>query len=84
MPDQIRLITQELDGRRIAYHSETVFRVQLGRGSKGSYSDRFRVIGNLAQAVLLFNGLNVGNGYKARLLMEGANRLVLARKKAGN
>lgn len=67
-----------LDGKRIAYTDQTEFLVQIGRG-KSAYRTRYRVVGNLAQAVLLFNGINVGYGYKKRLLMPSANKPLLAR-----
>ena len=73
------LRVNELDGRRIAYSSETEFLVQVGRG-RSSYRTRYTVRGNLAQAVLLFNGINIGNGYKKRLVSWGFNRPVLARQ----
>ena len=50
-------------------------------------NDRSRVVfwssdwrGNLAQAVHLFNGLNISNGYKKRLVSWSFNRPVLARQ----
>lgn len=67
-----------LDGKRIAYTDQTEFLVQVGRG-KSAYHTRYRVVGSLAQSVLLFNGINVGYGYKKRLLMPSANKPVLAR-----
>ena len=73
------LRTNELDGRRVAYSSETEFLVQVGLG-RGSYRTRYAVRGNLAQAVHLFNGLNIGNGYKKRLVSWGFNRPVIARQ----
>lgn len=64
----------ELDGKRIAYHKDTEFLVQVGRGPKGSYRNRYSIKGNLAQAVMWYNGINIGNGYKKRLLMPSASR----------
>ena len=59
---------QELDGKRIAYHSTTQFLVQVGKG-KSSYRTKYVIKGNLSQAVMYYNGINLGNGYKKRLLM---------------
>lgn len=59
---------QELDGKRIAYHSATVFLVQTGKG-KGSYRTKYSIVGNLTKAVMYYNGINIGRGYKKRLLM---------------
>ena len=71
--------TATLDGKRITYTDQTVFAVQVGRYAKGSYFNRYSFTGNLAQAVGYFNAINIGNGYKKRLIMVGANKPVLAR-----
>lgn len=75
----IKLLENELNGKKIAYHSESEFLVQLGKGSKGSYHTRYSFKGNLGQAVLYFNGLNVGNGYKKRLVCWSLNKPILAK-----
>jgi len=69
----------EIDGKKIAFCEETDFLVQVGRW-KGSYQTRYSFKGNLAQAVLYYRGINIGNGYKKRLLMPSCSkRPVLAR-----
>lgn len=73
-------IHSTLDGKRIAYTPETTFLVQVGRGSKGSYKTRYSFKGNLAQAVFYYNCINVGYGYKKRLMMPSSNKPVLARQ----
>lgn len=75
--NQIKTITQELDGEKIAYCSETLFTVDVGRYSKGKYKTKYSFKGNLGQAVFYYRCLNVGKGYKARLTMNGK---VLRRK----
>lgn len=74
----MQLKTATLDGRRIAYANTTVFEVQVGRG-RSAYHTRYSIIGNLAQACLYYRGINIGNGYKKRLLAPGFNKPVLAR-----
>ena len=72
--------TAELDGERIAYSEDTEFLVQIGRG-KGSYTTKWRFKGNLHTACVYYRGLNVGYGYKKRLLMPSCSkRPVLARQ----
>jgi hypothetical protein len=71
--------TQELDSKLIAYHVSTAFLVQIWRG-KSAYRTKYKIVGNLTQAVLYYNGLNVGNGYKKRLLMPSARNAILARQ----
>lgn len=63
-----------LDGKRIAYHKNTVFLVQVGKGPKGSYKTSYKFTGNLAKAVMYYNAINIGNGYKKRLLMPSSSR----------
>ena len=69
-----------LDGRLIAYHDQTDFLVQVGKG-KSSYQTRYKFTGNLSAAVMHFNGINLGMGYKKRLLAPSFNKPLLARQK---
>ena len=71
--------TATLDGKRIAYTDHTEFLVEIGRGEKGAYRTRYSIKGNLAQAVMYFNCLNIGNGYKKRLRAPSFNKPILAR-----
>jgi len=72
-------IENELDGRKIVYHYLTEFIVQVGLRKKGSYRTKYRVHGNLTQAVRLYNAINIGNGYKKRLIAPSLNKPLLAR-----
>jgi hypothetical protein len=78
--ENIRFIHQELNGKRIAYTNQTRFVVQVGRNRKAGYQTRYVVTGNLAQAVGWYNGINIGNGYKKRLICHELNKPVLARQ----
>ena len=69
--------TAELDGKRIAYTQETEFKIQIGKG-RGAYKTHCTIIGDLAHAVAWYNGFNIGNGYKKRLLAPSMNKPVLA------
>jgi hypothetical protein len=73
----VKLYVNELDGKKVAYSSETHFYVDVGKGPKGSYKNRHHNMGSLVQAVTVFNSINIGNGHKKRLRMENE---VLARK----
>jgi len=77
--ENIKLITKELNGKKIAYSSETLFEVQLGKGSS-SYKTRYSFKGDLGKAVFHYNCLNIGNGYKKRLRAQGMNKPILARQ----
>jgi hypothetical protein len=76
----MRIIEATLDGKRIAYTDTTDFLVQVGRYSKGAYKTKYRIIGNLGQAVSWYNGINIGNGYKKRLYVPSFNKPLLARE----
>ena len=77
----MELKTSILNGKQIAYSSETEFLVQVGKGSKGAYRTRYSFTGNLYQAVLYYNCINIGNGYKKRLYMPSCSKNpVLARQ----
>jgi hypothetical protein len=69
----IKLRQDTLDGKLIGYHSKTEFYIQIGKGKKGSYRNRMTIVGNLGRAVFWYLSLNIGNGYKKRLVMAGSN-----------
>ena len=66
--------TAIIDNRRIAFTASTEFLVQVGKGEKGAYSTRYCVKGDPARAVLLFDAINIGRGYKKRLLMPSCSK----------
>ena len=70
--------TVELDGARIAYTSETIFKIQVGRG-RSAYKTKYAIVGNIHKAVGVYRCINIGNGYKKRLYVESFNKPVLAR-----
>lgn len=75
----MKLLTATLDGKRIAYTDETVFIVQIGKG-RSAYKTKTRHEGKLSEAVFNYRCINIGNGFKKRLLMLGANKPILARQ----
>ena len=74
----MKLLYGILNGEHIAYHDQTEFLVQVGKG-KSAYKTKYRFAGKLSMAVLHYNGINIGNGYKKRLLM---NDKTLAKSKS--
>ena len=70
--------TATLDGNKVIYTDDTEFLVQTGHKSS-KYQTRYVFRGNLHQACLYYRGINIGHGYKKRLIMPGAIRPVLAR-----
>ena len=69
----IQIMNVELNGKNIAYTNQTEFLVQIGK-DKGSYKTKYRFVGNLHQAVMYYNAINIGNGYKKRLLMPSCSK----------
>ena len=76
----VTLKTAELNGKKIGYCSETEFLVQVGKGSKGAYSTVYSFRGGLGRAVFYYDAINIGNGYKKRLLMPSSKKPILARQ----
>ena len=68
-----------LNGKRICYTDDTEFLVQTGKG-RSEYRTQWRFVGQLERALIHYNGINVGNGYKKRLLVPSFNKPVLARE----
>ena len=77
--NEVEIITAELDGKPVAFSTETEFLVQVGRGA-GAYKTRYSIKGSLGQAVWYYKCINIGNGYKKRLLMPSSPKPVLARQ----
>lgn len=75
----MKFITATLDNKRICYTDCTEFFVQIGR-YKSKYKTKYKFVGNLGQACLYYNGINVGRGYKKRLYVPSFNKPVLARQ----
>ena len=69
-----------LDGKYVGYTSETEFLVQTGKG-KDSYKTQYSFKGRLELALFYYRSINIGNGYKKRLLMPSCSKNpVLARQ----
>lgn len=77
MDIEIRTVT--LDGKKVAYSSDTEFLVQVGK-NRGAYRTRYRFTGNIHQAVAYYKAINVGLGYKKRLYVPSFNKPTLAKQ----
>ena len=76
----MELLNDTIDNKSISYTNETRFLVQVGRGAKGGYSTKYAFTGKLRAAVLYYNSVNVGNGYKKRLYAPALVNPVLAKQ----
>jgi hypothetical protein len=62
-----------VNGKGIAYSSETIFLVQVGK-NRSAYWNRFAFKGELHRALQHFDAINVSYGYKKRLLMPSCSK----------
>ena len=58
---------------------KVVWRVQIGRYSKGAYKTRNSFYG-AAQALWYYHAVNIGKGYKKRLIKEEGGKTVTVAK----
>ena len=65
-----------------ALSNESLFLVEVGRNSKGSYKTRYSFQGHADLAVLRYSCTPIGPGYKKRLAMVGKDgkKTVLVRE----
>lgn len=75
----IELKTVTLDGKKLAYTSETLFLVQVGK-NRGAYRTKYTFKGDPFEAAKYYRGLNVGLGYKKRLYVPSFNKPTLAKQ----
>lgn len=68
-----------LNGKSIIFHKKNVILIQVGKG-KQTYKTRYSFTANeFSNCVMLYNGINIGNGYKKRLVCNELNKPLLAR-----
>ncbi len=77
------MLTASINGKHIAYTEDTMFLVQVGKGAKGKYSIKYAFKGDLGRALMYYNCVNIGNGYKKRLYVPSLNKPLLARQTSG-
>lgn len=67
-------ITDGLNGQSITYTPETNFLIQVGRGTRGEYKTRYCITGDLCRAVFYYEGINIGNRFKKRLVAPSLDK----------
>ena len=75
------LLTSELDGKKIGYSDETEFLVEvsINKTKKSRFRTVARYVGRFDAAVMHYNAINIGLGYRKRLVMPSSKKPVLAR-----
>jgi hypothetical protein len=76
--ESTELRTIELNGRMVGFTNQSVFEVQVGRW-KSAYKTRYTFTGDLWRATRYFNCINIGRGYKKRIICRSFNKPVIAR-----
>jgi len=64
-------MTVNIDGKDYTYSSDDAWEVQVGKGSS-AYKTRYS-FKSPNQAVFYFNCINIGRGYKKRLILNQNN-----------
>lgn len=63
-----------LNGKYVVYGNQTEFLIQVGKDGKASYKTKYTIKGNLNQAVMLYNKIELSPGEKKRLLQPSCSR----------
>lgn len=63
-------MTWMLNGKTLHGTTASKFQVQIGK-DKSKYENMYVFTGQFSVAVSYYNSINIGNGYKKRLLLDG-------------
>lgn len=76
----MEIVKVELNGKKIVLYEDAIIEVQVGKGTKGGYKVKHIFTArDFAKAVMTYNGINVGKGYKKRLVCLSLNNPILAK-----
>lgn len=68
-----------LDGNPVIFHHTAIIEIQTGKG-KGRYKTKYQFnAAEFGRAIFQYNCINIGNGFKKRLLCRTLNNQILAR-----
>lgn len=69
-----------IDGKDYAFEDGDLWCVEVGRHARGAYKPRYAVE-TPQQGTFYYRCINIGNGYKKRLVLERANgqRTIIAK-----
>jgi hypothetical protein len=77
--------TSKVDGKDVVYTTDTVFTVEVGKGTKAAYKVSKEFVGDIHNAVLCFRSTPRDGEYKKRLVMQRDGiKQVLVRAKANS
>ncbi len=67
--DHQKIKTDFVNGHRICYTGETVFQVEIIGNEYSDWTVKYKIAGDVGRAVMMYKGINIGNGYGKRLVM---------------
>lgn len=68
-------------GKIIELGETEIWLVQIGRYDKGSYKTKYRFVSpTVSEAAKYYVGINIGRGYKKRLVLLRDKNVVIARQ----
>ncbi len=70
----------ELNGKEVVFSEHSIIEVQMGKNTSNYKTHYEFQAKDFHLAIFYYNALNIGNGYKARLICKTLNRPVLAKK----
>jgi hypothetical protein len=73
------MITKELNNQTVSYDQNTVFKVQIGK-KKSAYKDKYKFFGDLTKAVFYYDCINIGKGFKKRLIIDKQRKPLLVER----
>jgi hypothetical protein len=71
--------TSLVNGNGVQYSTDTVFKVEVGKGKKSSYRTIREFTGDICNAVLCYRSTPAGDGYKKRLILteNGVSKIIV-------
>lgn len=76
--DKLIYYRAEVDGLLIGFHNKTPFNIQISK-NKSSYKTKIAVIGDVDEAIIKYNEVELKNNSRKRLIMVGSNEILLKR-----
>lgn len=79
MENEKEFYEYELDGKKVSFHKDNIIEVHTGKISSHRYSKKWQFTPKeFSKAMIHYNGLNIGNGFKKRLICYQLQKPLLA------
>jgi hypothetical protein len=70
----------EFNGKKVIFHHSSKILVEVGKGKRSYTASHSFNAKDFGKAVMNYNMINIGNGYKKRLICHSLNKSLLARQ----